>query len=331
MTLSDEDLLRQYASTGSSAAFAELVRRYVSLVYSAAKRQVQSSALAEDIAQSVFTDLSQHARKLKAGQPLAAWLYLVTRRTAIDAIRSESRRQSREQTAAEIAGMKSNPSLWAQIEPYLDEAMETLNEADRQAVLLRFFACKSLREVGETLGTSEGAAQMRVSRALEQLRSVFARRGIAVTAAGLATDLSANVVLSVPTGLNASVAAGATSAAALVQATHTIAMTALNKTLIAASVVLSASLIYEISLLGTGRNQVLKLEQNIAGQQVQAQQLTDELKRAAALLAKKQGELASEQTHASGPISSQRPWHSAPRFAPKSGSRTASAWSVPRF
>jgi DNA-directed RNA polymerase specialized sigma24 family protein len=87
MALSDDDLLRQYVRDGSNPAFSELVRRYLDAVYSAALRQVRSTALAEEISQSVFLDLSRSAAKLKSGQPLVAWLYLVTRRTAVDVIR----------------------------------------------------------------------------------------------------------------------------------------------------------------------------------------------------------------------------------------------------
>src|SRR4051812_11480890 len=107
MTLSDNDLLREYVRDGSNPAFSELVRRYLDAVYSAASRQVRSTALAEEIAQSVFLDLSKSATKIKPGQPLIAWLYLVPRRTAIDTIRRESRRQKREQAASEIGAMKS--------------------------------------------------------------------------------------------------------------------------------------------------------------------------------------------------------------------------------
>src|SRR4051812_15268130 len=103
MVLSDNELLRQYVRDGSNPAFSELVRRYLDAVYSAALRQVRSTALAEEIAQSVFLDLSKSAAKLKANQPLIAWLYLVTRRTAIDVIRRESRRHARERIALEIA------------------------------------------------------------------------------------------------------------------------------------------------------------------------------------------------------------------------------------
>jgi RNA polymerase sigma factor (sigma-70 family) len=296
MALPDDDLLRQYVRNGSNPAFSELVRRYLDAVYSAALRQVRSAALAEEISQSVFLDLSRSAAKLKPGQPLVAWLYLVTRRTAVDVIRRESRRQAREQTAAEIAAMKSNPSVWAQVEPFLDEALETLNEEDRQVILLRYIANKSLREVGENLGTSEDAAQKRVSRALEQLRAIFTRRGIAITAAGLAADLSTNVIVSAPAGLGASIS-GALSASLLAQTANTLSMTALNKTLIAAAVVLIASLAYEKNLLRTGRNQLLELEQITSSQQIQAQQLTEERDRAAALLAQMHKDLESDRDH----------------------------------
>lgn len=295
MAPSDDDLLRQYVCDSSNPAFTELVRRYLDAIYSAALRHVRSSALAEEVSQSVFLDLSKNAAKLKSGQPLIAWLYLVTRRTAIDFIRRESRRQTREQTASEIAAMKSSPSVWVQIEPFLDEALETLNEEDRQALLLRYIACKSLREVGENLGTSEDAAQKRISRALERLRTLFARRGIVITAAGLATDLSANVVSSAPAGLGATVAAGAFPAAAIV---HSVAMTALNKTLIAASVVIAAGLVYQNQLIATQRDQTSQLEQEIAGQKTVAIHLQEERNRAEELLSKKRKELEENRAGA---------------------------------
>jgi len=48
---------------------------------------------------------------------------------------------------------------WEQIAPNLDAALGELSEADRDALLLRYFERKSAREIAETLGTSEEAAQ----------------------------------------------------------------------------------------------------------------------------------------------------------------------------
>src|SRR3979411_2327870 len=107
MIANDLDLLGKYTREDSEEAFAELVSRHLDLVYSAALRQVRSRPLAEEVAQSVFTDLSNAAHKLKPGTILTAWLSQVTRRTAIDVVRRESRRQFREQIALTMADMNS--------------------------------------------------------------------------------------------------------------------------------------------------------------------------------------------------------------------------------
>jgi RNA polymerase sigma factor (sigma-70 family) len=241
---SDLDLLGQYAHNRAQDAFTEIVRRHVDLVYSAALRQVRSPQLAEEVAQSVFTDLARNAGRLKPDTILTAWLYQVTRRTAVDVVRKESRRQLREQIASEMNAMNNTASDWTHIEPFLDEAMQTLDDTDRTAVLLRFFENKSLREVGQTIGTSDDAAQKRVSRAVERLREFFSRHGVTVGASGLAVVLSANAVQAAPVGLAGTIAtAGATLAGTTLSATATttavkiIVMTTLQKSIIAAFVV----------------------------------------------------------------------------------------------
>src|ERR1700735_1835769 len=117
---SDLDLLGQFARENSQDAFTEIVRRHLNLVYSAALRQVRSPQLAEEVSQSVFSDLARNFSTLKPGTVLTAWLYQVPPRTAIDLVRRESRRQAREQIAVEIAAMNT-PADWTEIEPLLDE------------------------------------------------------------------------------------------------------------------------------------------------------------------------------------------------------------------
>jgi len=68
--------------------------------------------------------------------------------------------------------------VYDRIAPELDEGIAALPTKDRQAIILRFLQQKSLYEVGNVLGISESAAQMRVARALERLRAFFRRRGV---------------------------------------------------------------------------------------------------------------------------------------------------------
>ena len=258
---SDLDLLRQFARENSQDAFAEIVRRHLNLVYSAALRQVRSPQMAEDIAQSVFADLARGAGKLKPDTVLIAWLYAVTRRTTVDAIRKESRRQLREQIAVEMNTMNSTSTDWTQIAPLLDDAMAALDETDRSAVLLRFFENKNLREVGESLGASEDAAQKRVSRAVDRLREFFNKRGVAVGASGLVLLISANAVQAAPAGLAAMISTTAFGGTTATIATKTIIMTTLQKVLVTVSaLVLAGTGIYEAAHLAASRRQVMPLQ-----------------------------------------------------------------------
>lgn len=275
MTTDDHALIRDYAREGSQAAFAELVDRYVDLVYSAARRQVRSPDLAEEVTQTAFIALSRHVHKLKPDTPLIAWLYVVTRRAALDVVRRELRRQVREQTAFEIAAMKSNSAGWPKVEPLLDEAMEALADRDRSAILLRYFDNKSLREVGRTLGLSEDAAQKRVSRALEQLRVFLSRRGVTVAASALAADLAGGAVQAAPIGLSLAIssatAVSATAGSVLAtEAVKIITMTTIQKSIVGAALV---------ALVGAGfygQRAIVRQERELQSLQEQAARLMAE-------------------------------------------------------
>ena len=285
---SDLDLLGQFALEKSQDAFTALVNRHVNLVYSAALRQVRSPQLAEEVAQSVFADLARDAGKISGTgvspvNSLTPWLYAVTRRTAVDVIRKESRRQLREQIAVEMNNMNATANEWTQIEPLLDDAMAALDETDRAAILLRYFENKSLREVGEALGTNDDAAQKRVSRAVERLREFFSKRNVTIGASGLAVVISANAVQAAPVGLAATISAAAILAgtavhtSTVIAATKTIAMTTLQKTFIAAALTAAIGTgIFEAHQTAQLQNQIQTLQQAQAPLAEQIQQLQRE-------------------------------------------------------
>ena len=231
----DLDLLGQFTGEQSQEAFTALVTRHLGLVYSAALRQVRSPHLAEEVCQAVFTNLACNAARLKPNTILTAWLYQVACHAAVDVVRREARRQAREQIAVQMSATPDQPADWSHIEPLLDEALKSLEDQDRAAVLLRYFENKSLREVGEALGASEDAAQKRVSRAVERMRDFLARRKVTIGASALAAMLSAHALQAAPVGLASTIATGAVAAStALSQSTtialtKTIAMTTLQK------------------------------------------------------------------------------------------------------
>ena len=284
---SDGDLLRRYAEAGSEDAFAELVRRHLDLVYSAALRQVNGDVhLAQDVAQTVFSDLARKAASVSSRQALTGWLYTSTHFAANKAVRTEQRRRTHEQEADSMRELllDSGPELdWTRLRPALDAVMHELNEADREAILLRFFENRRLAEIGERFGLSEDAARKRVDRALDKLREHFTQRGITATAAALSVVIAANAVQAAPVGLTAVISAAAVvsgtavSTSTAIAATKTIAMTTLQKTLVTVTVaVLAGTGIYEALQTAQLREQNQTLQQSQAPLADQNQQLRRE-------------------------------------------------------
>ncbi|MGO8700967.1 MAG: RNA polymerase sigma factor [Limisphaerales bacterium] len=204
MTADDVALVREYSRHGSEEAFATLVSRNVNLVYSVAFRQLGDADLAEEATQAAFIILARKAGSLGPKTIVSAWLCRTAQYVATRAIRTQHRRQSREQEVYVQSLLNQedpDSSPWPDIAPLLDLAMAGLGEKDHSAIVLRYFQGKDLKQVGVALGVSENAAKTRVSRAVEKLRRFFVKRGIAVSAAVIAAAISANAVQAAPAAL----------------------------------------------------------------------------------------------------------------------------------
>jgi uncharacterized protein (TIGR03435 family) len=201
--IQDGELLGQFARTGAEEAFGELVRRHIGLVHSVALRHTDNPHQAEEITQAVFIILARKAGSLGRRTVLSGWLYHTARLTAANFRRSDFRRIHREQEAfmQSTSQETTQDSAWPELAPLLDEAMARLGEADRTAVVLRYFENRTLSEVGAALGVAERAAQKRVSRALEKLRTFFTKRGVTSTTAIIADAISAHSVQAAPVAL----------------------------------------------------------------------------------------------------------------------------------
>src|SRR6266853_1777855 len=197
-----QNMLADYVQTGSEVAFRELVTRYLDLVYSTALRSVEGDThRAEDVAQTVFVDLARVARTLSHDVMLGGWLHRHTCFVAANTMRGERRRQSRERQAVEMNALQTSSGAdCSLVAPILDEAINQLGEADRTAILLRFFEQRDFHSVGQALGCNEDAARMRLTRALDKLQELLKRRGVTTSSAALSVVLSANAVQAAPVG-----------------------------------------------------------------------------------------------------------------------------------
>ncbi len=205
----DFSLLQQFARKGSQEAFAKIVQAYVDLVHSSALRQVRDPGLAEDVTQAVFIILAQKAVTISQRTVLAGWLMNTTHFVAAKANRDRMRREKHEKRAAAMKHEQADPhaispdppSEFAEIAPHLDGALAALSAKDRDAVLLRYFQERSFHDVASAIGTTEDTAKRRVQRAIDKLRRILTRRGVAISDSGLSAMLPGNSILPAPAAL----------------------------------------------------------------------------------------------------------------------------------
>ena len=195
----------------SDSAFSLLVQRHLSLVHSAARRQVAGDlTLAEEVTQRTFCLLTNRAAVLRPEGSLAGWLHATAGYVARECLRGERRRRFREHQAAEMQSNENHsppPDHWKEIAPLLDPAIQALPAVDRQAVFSRFFERRSMRDVGRVLGVTEDAAKVRVSRAVIRLRQYFLGQSVGVTVTALAMLLWDRSVEAAPASVLKSVQA----------------------------------------------------------------------------------------------------------------------------
>ena len=199
-----ETLLARFASERDEGAFQSLVHRHLPFVYHAALRQLNGDhAAAEDVSIGVFADLATKATSVVSHPSLAGWLFTAIRQRTSNVRRDNARRRLRETLAAELMHpTATSEPHWNELRPLIDDALEELSEADRAAVLGRYFEDQPHTQLGERWGVSESAARMRVERATDRLRIVLGRRGVTSTTAAVGAALAGHAYCAdLPSGI----------------------------------------------------------------------------------------------------------------------------------
>ena len=166
-----ERLLIEAAQKGP-ARFAELYENNFDRVYAFIARRVRDRNEAEDLTSEVFHDALVGLPRFKwRGAPFAAWLFKIASNAIID----RSKRVAKEQQTPDVLGLPAdvNPQEIEEIEQRagLFQLVDRLPVDQRRVIGMRFAEEKSIREIANELGRSEGAVKQLQFRALQNLRA----------------------------------------------------------------------------------------------------------------------------------------------------------------
>jgi RNA polymerase sigma-70 factor, ECF subfamily len=158
------------AAQRDRAAFAPLYERYVDQIFAYAHTLTRNRELAEDVTASTFAKAIEDLPRFEwRGVPYSAWLY----RVAANVVARQARRPAwldlDEHQPIDAEGPEQIVERRDR-EAAVRDAVATLPDDQRQAVLLRFGGDLRNREIGEIMGRSEGAVKLLTFRAMTSLR-----------------------------------------------------------------------------------------------------------------------------------------------------------------
>lgn len=175
----DDSALAAAITRRDEAAMAEAVRRHRGPVLAFARRLVGDPSRAEEISQEVFLRLWERSSRFDEQRgSLRAFLLAITHGRALDVIRADTARQTREKrdairTTPREAGVEAQVVSQTVAEA-VHHALAQLPDSERQAVELAYFGGHSYRTVAQMLSEPEGTIKGRIRSGLGRLRSALA-------------------------------------------------------------------------------------------------------------------------------------------------------------
>ena len=173
-TTSDLGLVTAIRS-GDQGAMAALYDRYSSIVYSVSLRVLQDSGAAEDVLQDIFMQLWRNPGAFDASRGnMAAWLAVIARHRAIDALR---RRRPENDIEDVIVSVEPDLASEADRSRTMDKvrgALQTMPSLQRSALEMAYFEGLTHSEIAEKTGEPLGTIKTRIRTGLTSLRRVLA-------------------------------------------------------------------------------------------------------------------------------------------------------------
>ncbi|MHC4604147.1 MAG: RNA polymerase sigma factor, partial [Planctomycetota bacterium] len=188
-------LLQRFVTTGDAAAFSEIVRRHIGLVYSTCLRILADRDKAADATQETFFQFLKKANNVTGSVP--AWLHRVATCKAVDTIRTESSRRRAEGRYADVKLREA--TKWEDLSPYVDQALDALDDPTRGLLIKYFYEGQSVTDIAADKAISRATVSRRLKAAVNRVCRQLRKRGIVVSAVTISSLLSENAVQAAPT------------------------------------------------------------------------------------------------------------------------------------
>jgi RNA polymerase sigma factor (sigma-70 family) len=219
--LTDGRLLEDYLSRRDEAALTALVRRHGPMVWGVCRRVLRNYHDAEDAFQATFLVLVRKAASIASRDLVANWLYGVAHQTALKARATAAKRKGRERQVTEMPEpAATEPDLWRDLQPLLDEELSRLPDRYRAVLVLCDLEGKTRKEAARQLVVPEGSVAGWLARARAMLAKRLVRRGVVLSGGALATVLAQKVA---PAGVPTSILGSTIKAVTLVAAGNVVA------------------------------------------------------------------------------------------------------------
>jgi RNA polymerase sigma factor (sigma-70 family) len=191
--LSDGELLACFLRRRDEATFAPLVRRHGPMVWGVCRRILHHYQDTEDAFQATFLVLLRKAASIQPRDMVANWLHGVALRTAWKARALAGKRKARERQLTDVSEpVMTEPTVWREIQPLLDQELSRLPDKYRVTILLCDLEGRTRKEVAQQLRVPEGTVAGRLARARALLARRLARHGLVVSGTALAAALGLN-------------------------------------------------------------------------------------------------------------------------------------------
>jgi len=195
----DAALLDAWITSRDAAAFKELTQRYSGMVYGTCLRLLRNSADAEELTQECFLNLAETESTPR--QSLGGWLHSVAHNKSINRIRSDVRREKREESFVR----SQEPAVeitWNDLIPLVDEAIAALPEDLQGPVVAHFLEDRTHAEISDAAGLKREAVTYRIKKGVDQIRGKLERKGVVVSSGGLVALFQTNAAIAAPSHLS---------------------------------------------------------------------------------------------------------------------------------